>query len=283
MIHVRPAALFFSIASALFLSSTRLSAAQDAAPATAPVLEPTTSPATAPAARVAYRRCRRGARPRARPQLARASRGRRPPSACRLGEGAEFQTGPKSACVCTIENDQTIVLDRLGVVSVAEAVRRGGDRADRPADEVRPHRVRDPGRRRQARRDDPQPQQHARRPRHAREPVRPAPVHAPAPRATPAAPSTNTPSGRRRSAAPGAGRSSAATAAARPRARWARRSSTPASQEARTNSDAKLIETEVSRGALANFDERTGITVIKGGAGPPGDAELASSCPGDST
>jgi hypothetical protein len=43
-----------------------------------------------------------------------------------LGEGAEFRTGPRSAVVCTIPPDQTIVLDRLGTVTVAEAVRRGG-------------------------------------------------------------------------------------------------------------------------------------------------------------
>lgn len=43
-----------------------------------------------------------------------------------LGEGAEFRTGPRSAVICTIPPDQTIVLDRLGTVTVAEAVRRGG-------------------------------------------------------------------------------------------------------------------------------------------------------------
>jgi hypothetical protein len=42
-----------------------------------------------------------------------------------LTEGAEFRTGPKSSVVCTIPPDQTIVLDRLGTVKVAEAIRTG--------------------------------------------------------------------------------------------------------------------------------------------------------------
>ena len=51
---------------------------------------------------------------------------RRPEVGMELGEGAEFRTGPRSSVVCTIPPDQTIVLDRLGIVTVAEAVRRGG-------------------------------------------------------------------------------------------------------------------------------------------------------------
>ena len=82
--------------------------------------------------------------------------------------GPSSRPGPKSACVCTIPHDQTIVLDRLGIVSVAEAIKHRHDDQDRPGDEVRPDRVRDRGGRAQARLDDPQPQQHARRPRHAR-------------------------------------------------------------------------------------------------------------------
>src|SRR5688572_15259264 len=127
MIHVRPAALFISIASALLLVPTHSSIAQeDVAPATAPAAEPTTSPATAPAAgeslSVVVAEVRGLVRVRNSPD----EPWQKAVVGMRLGEGAEFQTGPKSACVCTIEDNQTIVLDRLGVVSVAEAVRRGG-------------------------------------------------------------------------------------------------------------------------------------------------------------
>jgi hypothetical protein len=42
-----------------------------------------------------------------------------------VGEGAEFRTMPKSSVRCTIAPDQSFTLDRLGVVKVAEAARRG--------------------------------------------------------------------------------------------------------------------------------------------------------------
>ena len=42
-----------------------------------------------------------------------------------VGEGAELRTMPKSSVRCTIAPDQTFTLDRLGVVKVAEAARRG--------------------------------------------------------------------------------------------------------------------------------------------------------------
>lgn len=43
----------------------------------------------------------------------------------KLGEAAEFRTGPRSAVRCTLPPDQTFTLDRLGTVSLAEAVREG--------------------------------------------------------------------------------------------------------------------------------------------------------------
>jgi hypothetical protein len=42
-----------------------------------------------------------------------------------VGEGAEFRTGPRSAVRCFIAPDQTITLDRLGVVKLLQAVREG--------------------------------------------------------------------------------------------------------------------------------------------------------------
>ncbi|MDB5292926.1 MAG: hypothetical protein JWL69_4167 [Phycisphaerales bacterium] len=42
-----------------------------------------------------------------------------------LDQGAEFRTGPRSSVVCQIPPDQTMVLDRLGTVKIAEAIRTG--------------------------------------------------------------------------------------------------------------------------------------------------------------
>jgi hypothetical protein len=196
-----------------------------------------------------------------------------------LGEGAEFQTGPKSVCVCTIENDQTIVLDRLGVVSVAEAVKRG--------DSVRTDLLMKYGRT--------EYEIEAAGAKHD------ATIRSPsstlAVRGTrvnlydqpPFVPSAESYTGRaiyqyakRQTALGGPGRGAVVRSDRNSAADSALGDTVvdPSIAEARTNSDAKLIETEVSRGALASFDERTGITVIKGGAGPPGDNELAQFLPG---
>ena len=40
-------------------------------------------------------------------------------------EGAEFRTGPRSAVRILIPPDQTITLDRLGVVKLMEAIKQG--------------------------------------------------------------------------------------------------------------------------------------------------------------
>ncbi|MDB5331446.1 MAG: hypothetical protein JWP03_2597 [Phycisphaerales bacterium] len=42
-----------------------------------------------------------------------------------LDQGAEFRTGPRSSVTCQIPPDQTLVLDRLGTVKIAEAIRTG--------------------------------------------------------------------------------------------------------------------------------------------------------------
>src|SRR5262245_52114151 len=39
-----------------------------------------------------------------------------------VGEGAEFRTGPRSAVQFSIPPDQTITLDRLGIVKLVQAV-----------------------------------------------------------------------------------------------------------------------------------------------------------------
>ncbi len=196
-----------------------------------------------------------------------------------LGEGAEFQTGPKSAVVCTIENDQTIVLDRLGVVSVAEAVKRG--------DSVKTDLVMKYGRTEYeiesagAKHDST---------------IR-SPSSTLAVRGTrvnlydqpPFTPSAESYTGRavyqyakRQTALGGPGRGAIVRSNRGTAADSALGETVvdPSIAVARTNSDARLIETETSRGALASFDESTGITVIKGGPGAPGDEELAGFLPG---
>lgn len=42
-----------------------------------------------------------------------------------VDEGAEFRTGPRSSVTCQIPPDQTLTLDRLGTVKIAEAIRNG--------------------------------------------------------------------------------------------------------------------------------------------------------------
>jgi hypothetical protein len=196
-----------------------------------------------------------------------------------LPQGAEFQTGPKSACVCTIENDQTIVIDRLGVVSVAQAIKSSGTvKTDLLMKYGRTeYEIESAGAKHDAT-------------------IR-SPSSTLAVRGTrvnlydqpPFSPSAQSYTGRaiysyakRRTAlgAPGRG---AVVQASRGTAAESALGETvvdPSIGQARTSADAKLIETEVSRGALADFNERTGITVFKNGAGPPGDDELNRFLPG---
>lgn len=196
----------------------------------------------------------------------------------KLGEGAEFQTGPKSACVCTIAPDQTIVLDRLGVISVAEAVKRGGTtRTDLLMKYGRTeYEIEAVGAKHDAT-------------------IR-SPSSTLAVRGTrvnlydqpPFTPSAESYTGRaiyqyakRQTALGGPGRGAIVRANRGSAAETALGETVvdPAIGQARTRSDAKLIETETSRGGVLSFDETTGINVIKGGAGPPGDEELAKFLP----
>jgi hypothetical protein len=196
-----------------------------------------------------------------------------------LGEGAEFQTGPKSAVVCTIPPDQTIVLDRLGVISVAEAVKREGTtRTDLLMKYGRTeYEIEAAGAKHDAT-------------------IR-SPSSTLAVRGTrvnlydqpPFTPSAQSYTGRaiyqyaKRQTALGAPGRGAIVRADRGSAAETALDETvvdPSIQEARTNSDAKLIETETSRGGVIGFDRRTGIAVVKGGPGAPGDDVLSQFLPG---
>jgi hypothetical protein len=189
------------------------------------------------------------------------------------------QTGPKSVCVCTIENDQTIVLDRLGVVSIAQAVKSGNNvKTDLVMKYGRTeYEIESAG----AKHDST---------------IR-SPSSTLAVRGTrvnlydqpPFTPSAESYTGRaiytyakRQTALGGPGRGAIVRANRGTAAESARGDTVvdPSIAAARTDSDARLIETETSRGALLSFDERTGINVIKGGPGAPGDEELARFLPG---
>ena len=248
--------------------------AQD--PATAPATtEPTTGPADAESLTVVVAEVRGLVRVRSAPDQP----WQKAVVGMQVGEGAEFQTGPKSVCVCTIENDQTIVLDRLGVVSVSEAVKRGNDvRTDLIMKYGRTeYEIESAGAKHDAT-------------------IR-SPSSTLAVRGTrvnlydqpPFTPSAESYTGRavyqyakRQTAMGGPGRGAIVRSDRGSAAESALGETVvdPSIAEARTKSDAKLIETEVSRGALAQFDETTGITVIKGGAGRPTDDQVTGLLPG---
>ena len=260
-------AFFTSAAPLLF---TRSSQAQDPTtePATAPTTEPTTGPAAESLA-VVVAEVRGLVRVRTAPDQP----WQKAVVGMQLGEGAEFQTGPKSVCVCTIENDQTIVLDRLGVVSIAQAVKTGNNvKTDLLMKYGRTeYEIESAG----AKHDST---------------IR-SPSSTLAVRGTrvnlydqpPFTPSAESYTGRavyqyakRQTAMGGPGRGAIVRSDRGSAAESALGETVvdPSIAEARTKSDAKLIETEVTRGALAQIDETTGITVIKGGAGRPTDDQV---------
>jgi hypothetical protein len=189
------------------------------------------------------------------------------------------QTGPKSACVCTIGNDQTMVLDRLGVVSIAEALKQGNHvQTDLIMKYGRTeYEIESAG----AKHD--------------------STIHSPsstlAVRGTrvnlydqpPFTPSAQSYTGRaiytynkKKTALGGPGRGAIVQADRGTAANSALGQTVvdPSIAAARTNTEAQFIQTETSRGAIARFDENTGIEVIRGGAGPPGDDDLAKFLPG---
>jgi hypothetical protein len=192
-----------------------------------------------------------------------------------LTEGAEFRTGPKSSVVCTIPPDQTIVLDRLGTVKVAEAIRTGTkiktdlvmkygrtDYAIEAAGREHESTIRSPSstlavRGTQVRLYD-QP---------------------------PFAPQAQTFTGlasyrhAKRQLAVGkggkarGGQGSAETA-------MLESVVDPTVAAARTVSESALIANEQSRGAVIGYEPNIDIPVVRGGPGPRSDAELVQSLPG---
>src|SRR5687767_8866096 len=102
-----------------FAPSTSI-AQETTRPATAPVTAPATAPAAALTATITavegivqVRADEQSPWQAAKPDM-------------RLGEGAEFRTGPRSAVRFEIPPGQTITLDRLGTVKLIEAVRSQG-------------------------------------------------------------------------------------------------------------------------------------------------------------
>lgn len=197
----------------------------------------------------------------------------------RVGPGAEFQTGPRSVCVCTIENDQTIVLDRLGVCTIEEAIKRGNEvKTDLLMKYGRTeYEIESAGAKHDSTIRSPSSTLAV---RGTRVNVYDQP---------PFTPSAESYTGRavyqyakRQTTLGGPGRGAIVRSDRGTAAESALGETVvdPSIAQARTQADAKLIETEISRGALAQFDENTGITVIKGGPGAPGDDELAKFLPG---
>ena len=195
-----------------------------------------------------------------------------------VGEGAEFQTGPKSAVVCTIAPDQTIVLDRLGVISVAEAAKRGGTtRTDLLMKYGRTeYEIEAAGAKHDATIRSPSSTLAVRGTRvnlYDQPPFTPSAESYTGRAIYQYAKRQTTLGGPGRGAIVRSDRGSAAESA------LGETVVDPGIAEARTNADAKLIETETSRGGIVDFNERTGITVVKGGAGPPGDDQLSQFLP----
>lgn len=192
-----------------------------------------------------------------------------------LTEGAEFRTGPRSSVVCSIPPDQTIVLDRLGIVKIAEAVRTGT--------KIKTDLVMKYGRTDYA--IEAAGREH--------ESTIRSPSSTLAVRGTsvslydqpPFAPEAATFSGRAtyqiakrqmgigQGARARGGRGSAETA-------MLESVVDPEDANARTTSEADLIANETSRGAVVTYDPFVEINVVRGGPGPKSEAELVRSLPG---
>lgn len=194
-------------------------------------------------------------------------------------EGAEFRTGPRSQVVCVIDPDQTIVLDRLGTVAIAEAVREQGvARTDLVMKYGRTeYSIEEAGQKHDAT-------------------IR-SPSSTLAVRGTevslydqpPFAPVAQSFVGRaqytdaRRKTALGTSTQGARLRANREDAAdTALGDSTvdPRYGGLRSPAESRLIEIEQSRGGAIGYDEVAGIPVITGGAGPLSDADLEKSLPG---
>lgn len=195
-----------------------------------------------------------------------------------VGENAEFRTGPRSSVTCQIPPDQTFVIDRLGVMRVAEAVRSG--------DRTRTELIMKYGRTQYS--IEAAGAQH--------ESTIRSPSSTLAVRGTvvslydqpPFTPEARSFTGRavfgtaKREIALGArGRGARVLAGSGSAAETALNESVvdPRFAAARTNSEAQFIATEQSQGGVVNFDRRLGINTIKNSP-PFTDEQLAQSLPG---
>ena len=192
-----------------------------------------------------------------------------------LTEGAEFRTGPKSSVTCTIPPDQTIVLDRLGTVKIAEAIRTGTkiktdlvmkygrtDYAIEAAGREHESTIRSPS---------------------STLAVRGTSVRLyDQPPFTPVAQTfTGLASYRHAKRQMSVGKGGKASGGSGS-AETAMLDSVvdPTTPAARSTSDAKLIATEQSRGAVISYEPNIDIPVVRGGPGPRTDADLLRSLPG---
>lgn len=195
-----------------------------------------------------------------------------------LGEDAELRTGPRSSVTCAIPPDQVFTLDRLGTVSVLEAVRDGKTvktdlalkygrvRLDVQAAGVE-HRavIRSPSSTLAVRGTDvvlyDQP------------PYKPV-AQSYTGKAMFGYAKRVVPVGGKAFAQVEAGSSGAAETA------LVSSVVDPRSGLARTPAEQQLINNEISRGAVLTFDPIANISVIRGGAGPLPDSQFAMNPPG---
>jgi hypothetical protein len=196
-----------------------------------------------------------------------------------VNEGAEFRTGPRSSVTCVIPPDQTIVLDRLGTVKVAEAVRSG--------DKIKTDLVMKYGRSSYAiEAAGAQHESTIRSPsstlavRGTRVSLYDQPPFVPEARSFTGRATYQNAKRQLRLGGPGRGARIRADRADAADSALGETVVDPSIGPARTSSESELIENEVSRGALLNFDQRLGIQTVRGGAGPQTDAELQNSLPG---
>ncbi len=189
--------------------------------------------------------------------------------------GAEFRTGPKSSVVCTIPPDQTIVLDRLGTVKIAEAMQTGT--------KVKTDLVMKYGRTDYAIEAAGREHESTIRSPSSTLAVRGTSVSLyDQPPFTPQAQTfTGQATYRYAKRQMGVGKGG--------KARGARGSAETALVEsvvdpnvaaARTESESSLIASEVSRGAILTYEPNVDIPVVRGGPGPRTDAELVRTLPG---
>lgn len=195
-----------------------------------------------------------------------------------VGENAEFRTGPRSSVTCVIPPDQTFTLDRLGTLSVVEAIRDGKTvKTDLAMKYGRVHYdIEAPGVEHRA--------------------VIRSPSSTLAVRGTdvvlydqpPFAPDAQSFHGRaefgyaKQRVAVGGKTYAKVVAGASGAAETALNASVvdPTLAMARSQTDQQLIADQISRGAVVSFDHVANITVVSGGAGPLPDSQFALNPPG---